>query len=124
MKDKKKQAKDLAESINNTKQQIDEIKDRLDFMKTQKDGVPSQVIISQQEFADLAKLKTLKEVYKTLFNQLRPVRSDIEYCQKLTDQCRQKLMTEFEQWYETSYGPSISEQSRGAEVSCYKPFLK
>lgn len=119
LKEKKKQAKDLAESINTAKIQIDDIKDRIESAKSSANNSASQVILSQQEYQDIGKLKTLKANYKALYEQLRPLRADIEYCQKLTDQCRQKLMTEFEQWYESSYGPNVSEQSRGAEVNTH-----
>jgi kinesin family protein 6/9 len=76
----------------------------------------SQVIIDQKEFQNLSQLKKLKEEYKKYYDSLKPLRTDIEYCAKLTDQCRQKLMTEFEQWYESIYGPQLSEQNRGADV--------
>lgn len=72
--------------------------------------------MAQEDYQSIATLKNLKEQYKSLFEKLRPLRADIEYCLRLTDQCRQKLMAEFEQWYESSYGPVTSEQSRGAEV--------
>ncbi|KAJ3301978.1 Kinesin-like protein kif9 [Kappamyces sp. JEL0829] len=112
LKDKKRQAKELAEEINDCKAQIDETKHRLELKRQTRD---SDAIIDQQEYQEIAQLKTLKEHYKKVFAQLRPLRAEIDYCHRLTDQCRQKLMTEFEQWYEASYSPNPSEQSRGAE---------
>jgi kinesin family protein 6/9 len=79
-------------------------------------NLASQVIIDQKEYQNISQLKKLKEEYKKYYDSLKPLRADIEYCAKLTDQCRQKLMTEFEQWYESIYGPQLSEQNRGADV--------
>lgn len=73
------------------------------------------MIIDQQEYQSITLLKKLKDDYKGLYEALSPLRSDIEYCFKVTDQCRQKLMSEFEQWYESRYGPQFSEQTRGAD---------
>lgn len=50
-----------------------------------------------------------------MYEALKPLRSDIEYCHRLTDQCRQKLMTEFEQWYDSSFGPMQSEQAKNSD---------
>ncbi len=112
----------MAETINDYKMQIDDIKSRLDGKKHEREAKGSQIIIDQSEYQDITRLKQFKEQYKTHYDQLRPLRAEIEYCHRLTDQCRQKLMTEFEQWYESSYGPSLSEQSRGAEVGFFSHF--
>ena len=58
-------------------------------------------------------LKKLKDTYREKFDQLRITRSEVEYCSKTTDQCRQKLMAEFEQWYENIYGAQIVEGDGG-----------
>jgi kinesin family protein 6/9 len=52
----------------------------------------------------LHKIKRLRASYKESYDQLKALRSEIDYCSHLVDQCRQKFMTEFEQWYETIYG--------------------
>jgi kinesin family protein 6/9 len=123
---KKRQAKELAEQVNNIKRQIDEIKAELEHknLNLQPNGffllyIGSQIIIDQKEYQNIAKLKTLKEEYKKFYDALKPMRADIDYCFKLTDQCRQKLMAEFEQWYESIYGPQLSEQHKGADVILY-----
>lgn len=76
--------------------------------------VGSQVIIDQEEFEAINLLKKMKTEYKSMYETLRPLRGEIEYCEKLTDQCRTKLMTEFETWYESSYGPGTD--TRGQDV--------
>ncbi|KAI8897548.1 P-loop containing nucleoside triphosphate hydrolase protein [Globomyces pollinis-pini] len=113
LKTKKKLAKDLAEQVNDIKKQIDEIKLSLALKKQIKQMDGSQMIMDQEEYNNISHLKKLKEEYKATYDSLKPLRSDIEYCFRLTDQCRQKLMTEFEQWYEQSFGPQFSDQNKG-----------
>jgi kinesin family protein 6/9 len=60
--------------------------------------------MDEEEFAMLKKIKVLRASYQDQYEQLKVVRSEIEYCSGLVDQCRQKFMAEFEQWYETIYG--------------------
>lgn len=52
----------------------------------------------------LKSLKTLKESYRTIYESLKQLRSDIDYTSRVTDTCRQKIMTEFENWFESRYG--------------------
>ncbi|KAJ3318008.1 Kinesin-like protein kif9 [Boothiomyces sp. JEL0866] len=109
LKTKKKQAKELAENVNDIKRQIDELKEKLGTKKiTANDD-------NQEEYNNISHLKKLKEDYKKMYEALKPLRSDIEYCYRLTDQCRQKLMTEFEQWYDSSFGPMQSEQTKNSD---------
>ncbi|KAJ3255516.1 Kinesin-like protein kif9 [Boothiomyces macroporosus] len=114
LKTKKKQAKELAENVNDIKRQIDELKEKLGNKKIINDE-SAQIIIDQEEFNNISHLKKLKEDYKKMYEALKPLRSDIEYCHRLTDQCRQKLMTEFEQWYDSSFGPMQSEQAKNSD---------
>ena len=102
--------------MNDIKRQIDDIKADLDQKQLNAQNPGSQIIIDQKEYQNISQLKKLKEEYKKYYDSLKPLRADIEYCFRLTDQCRQKLMTEFEQWYESIYGPQLSEQNKGADV--------
>lgn len=49
-------------------------------------------------------MKSHKAAYKVLYEELRALRTEIDYCVKTTDHCRQKNMTEFENWFESRYG--------------------
>ena len=57
----------------------------------------------------LNSIKTFKQEYFEKVRQLRNLQSDIEYSIRVTDQSRQKLMAEFEQWYESMYGAQLPE---------------
>jgi len=51
-----------------------------------------EVIISEEEFTEITKVKDLKTVYREHFDELRSVKAEVQYCQKLVDQCRQRLI--------------------------------
>jgi kinesin family protein 6/9 len=123
LKAKKKEAKEIAERINQVKKQIDEVKKNLDEKQKKRidDGTlclsEGSEIIDQTELDQITHLKELREEYKSASGALKPLRSDIEYCIKLTDQCRQKLMADFEQWYETCYGLQLNAQNKDNDVN-------
>ncbi|KAJ3213733.1 Kinesin-like protein kif9 [Dinochytrium kinnereticum] len=99
LKERKKAAKDLVDAINSTKYEIDRYREMATFHRG-----TSKVVIGSEDFEAIEKLKLLKKNYKEQFDTLKQTRLDIVYCSKLVDQCRQKLMSDFEQWYGAVYG--------------------
>ena len=51
-----------------------------------------EVIISEEEYLEIKKVKELKDVYREHFEELRSTKAEVQYCQKLVDQCRQRLI--------------------------------
>eukprot|EP01137_Pigoraptor_chileana_P026532 Opistho-2@7958 len=99
LKEKKRIGRDLSTSVNIAKKDIDDLKNAIQRHKDAAGQPPGEDIIDEEEFSMLRRLRDLKQKYRTDYEELRAVRSDIEYCQRLVDQCRHKLMTEFETWY-------------------------
>jgi kinesin family protein 6/9 len=103
-------AKVVAETLNNLKSKMDQIKTELECRKTEREALKSkgivaqQVIIDEEEYKMIQSLKALKPEYQKSYSDLKSIRSEIDYCSHLVDQCRQKFMTEFEEWYESIYG--------------------
>ncbi|KAJ3144872.1 Kinesin-like protein kif9 [Irineochytrium annulatum] len=106
LKEKKKMAKDLVEIINEAKSEIDRLKANVSSRKPTDGG---KLILDEQEFEHLERLKLMKRQYRDNFDALKQTRIDIAYCTKLVDQCRQKLMGDFESWYEAIYGAQMAE---------------
>lgn len=110
LRDKRKNARDAAIELNSIKEMIDEAKLKLDAKLAERssgehyDPNSENVVIDEEEFELLKLMKQLKAAYRVQFGQLKTTRSEIEYCSRLVDQCRQRLMIEFEQWFENSYG--------------------
>ena len=50
------------------------------------------VIISEQEFLEIKRLREQKNKYKTHFEELKNLKAEVQYCQRLVDQCRQRLI--------------------------------
>ena len=58
------------------------------------------LIISEDEFMEIQKLKDLKTTYRTDYEELKSLKVQVQHCQKLVDQCRQKLLNG--EWVATS----------------------
>ncbi|XP_022112111.1 kinesin-like protein KIF9 isoform X2 [Acanthaster planci] len=114
---KKKQCRDLAKTINTTKEDIDQTRQAIDKVRNdraeQGDFATEngELVISEEEFQLIRKLKELKAAYRLDYDELRQVKSEVQYCQKLVDQCRQRLITEFDTWYSECFLSSEDQQT-------------
>ena len=52
-----------------------------------------RLIIDEKEFLLIMKLKDLKEEYRCSYAELQDLKAEIQYCQHLVDQCRNKLIS-------------------------------
>ena len=50
------------------------------------------MIISEEEFLEIKRLRELKTNYKRDFDELKNLKAEVQYCQRLVDQCRQRLL--------------------------------
>ena len=81
-------------ALNETKKKIDELKTSLDLKKVAKDTV-----LEEEEFENIHRLTELKGLYKELLSEIQTLRPQIEHCQLMVEQARDKMLTEFETWY-------------------------
>ncbi|CAH1251043.1 KIF9 [Branchiostoma lanceolatum] len=106
---KKTLCKKLAQSVNETKQEID--KTRLIIERKRNERLEQgefvdeegETIIDEDEYELLMKLKDLKAGYRRDYDELRAVKQEVQYCQRLVEQCRQRLIQEFDAWYSESF---------------------
>ena len=110
----------MAEKLNEIKVEIDAMKNEIDKRKEERDSLgikiiliielkglsAQEIIIDEEEYKMIQTIKSLRLEYQKYYDELKNVRSEIDYCSHLVDQCRQKFMTEFEQWYDSIYGGS------------------
>jgi len=104
--DKKKTAREVALIVNQTKKQMDQIKNDLDQRRAEKiaeEGSAADNVYDEDEFNLLTSLKELKKTYKDNYNELKATESDISYCQKLVEQARLRLVSEFDMWFTESF---------------------
>lgn len=50
------------------------------------------IVISEEEFLEIKRLKDLKQAYRNDFDELKNLKAEVQYCQRLVDQCRQRLI--------------------------------
>ncbi|XP_049498558.1 kinesin-like protein KIF9 isoform X3 [Panthera uncia] len=106
--ERRKRASETTQRINTIKREMDVTKEALNFQKSlrEKQGEYENkglMIIDEEEFLLILKLKDLKKQYRTEYQDLRDLRAEIQYCQHLVDQCRHRLLTEFDIWYNESF---------------------
>ncbi|NXK14393.1 KIF9 protein, partial [Herpetotheres cachinnans] len=106
---RKKRSSTVAQRINFIKHEMEGIRKALEAQKEERwqqgeyVDEKGQIIIDEKEFSLIMKLKDLKEEYRSGYAELQDLKAEIHYCQHLVDQCRIKLISEFEIWYNESF---------------------
>ncbi|XP_014810963.1 PREDICTED: kinesin-like protein KIF9 [Calidris pugnax] len=106
---RKRRSSAVAQRVNFIKREIESIRKTLEAQKQERwqQGEyvddKGQIIIDEEEFSLIMKLKDLKEEYRSGYTELQDLKAEIQYCQHLVDQCRNKLISEFEIWYSESF---------------------
>ncbi|NXW09310.1 KIF9 protein, partial [Fregetta grallaria] len=106
---RKKRSNTVAQRINFIKREMEGVKKALEAQRQERwqqgeyVDEKGQIIIDEKEFLLIMKLKDLKEEYRSGFAELQDLKAEIQYCQHLVDQCRNKLVSEFEIWYSESF---------------------
>ncbi|XP_078254470.1 kinesin-like protein KIF9 [Rhinoraja longicauda] len=107
--EKRTSMKELTDRINNVKEEIDIANRSLNIKKRERQvqgeykNEQDEPVVDEDEFNLIIQLKDLKQQYRCDFDTLRDLRVEVQYCQKLVDQCRLRLLTEFEIWYNESF---------------------
>lgn len=109
LRQKKKKAKELSCSVNSLKDDINDIgvtlenreHERLEQGEFRTDD--GQIVIDEDEYELLRKIKELKLRYRRDYEELLNTKSEVIYCEKLVSQCRQRLLSEFDNWYAESF---------------------
>ncbi|KAL8610515.1 hypothetical protein ACOMHN_060435 [Nucella lapillus] len=92
-----------------TKVDIDTTRQALDTLRIAREAEgpvyndDGDLIISEEEYVEIQRLKELKTAYRLDHEELKNLKTQVQYCQKLVDQCRQKLLNEFDKWYAESF---------------------
>ncbi|UJR35567.1 hypothetical protein I4U23_028320 [Adineta vaga] len=113
---KKKQFTELARRINQTKKELDDTRTKAEHKKNERLSMGEflnengETIIDEEEYELISKLQELKGTYRTDYDQWKNLKSEITYCQNLVTQCQNRLLQEFDIWYNESY---INENNTG-----------
>lgn len=75
------------------------------------DEPETREVIEEDELQMLRQLKDLKKDYRDLFTALKDIKSAISYSQQVIDSSKQKLVSDFEQWYDETFEEVKKEES-------------
>ncbi|XP_039609642.1 kinesin-like protein KIF9 isoform X1 [Polypterus senegalus] len=120
--EKRRKVRQLVEEINIFKKEIDNTKLALQVKEQEREqqgqyiNEEGDTIIDEEEFQLILKLKDLKASYRTHYDQLFSLRTEVQYCQHLVDQCRIRLLSEFDSWYNETF--LIPEDIQRAVKTC------
>ncbi|XP_055784986.1 kinesin-like protein KIF9 isoform X3 [Salvelinus fontinalis] len=101
--------RELTEGVNTAKREIDSTSTALHQWRDKRqsqgqfvsaEGVP---VLDEAELSLALRLRELKTQYRQQYEELRGTKAEVSYCQHLVDQCRTRLLTEFESWYNESF---------------------
>ncbi|XP_043101277.1 kinesin-like protein KIF9 isoform X2 [Puntigrus tetrazona] len=99
----------LTDVINTTKRDLDYITYELRQFRERKQGqgqfvsAEGEPVLEEDELSLVIKLKELKNRYRQAYEDFRSTKTEVSYCQHLVNQCRTRLLTEFERWYNESF---------------------
>jgi len=102
---KKREVRDLAHAVNTSKHMIDGAKIALDrkrqdrFEQGEFVNEEGEMVIDEEEYELISQLNQLKKAYRKDYNDLKNAKAEVEYCDKLVKQCRERLVREFDNWY-------------------------
>ncbi|XP_026123608.1 kinesin-like protein KIF9 isoform X2 [Carassius auratus] len=99
----------LTDVINTTKRDLDYITYELRQFRERKQSQGQFVssegepVLEEAELSLVMQLKELKNRYRQAYEDFSSTKTEVSYCQHLVNQCRTRLLTEFERWYNESF---------------------
>ncbi|KAL7374132.1 hypothetical protein ABVT39_022718 [Epinephelus coioides] len=94
----------LTEEVNMIKREIDCITAFIQQRQETRRGQGQYLVMEgEPDATSLMQLRELKALYRQRYGVLRDIKAEVNYCQHLVDQCRVRLLSEFENWYTKSF---------------------
>ncbi|XP_067294610.1 kinesin-like protein KIF9 isoform X2 [Pseudorasbora parva] len=107
--DRTSQLRTLTDVINVTKRNLDNITSELRQFRERRQSqgqfvsAEGEPVLEEAELSLVMQLKELKDRYRQAYEDFRCTKTEVSYCQHLVNQCRARLLTEFESWYNESF---------------------
>ncbi|KAI9184151.1 hypothetical protein H9P43_003204 [Blastocladiella emersonii ATCC 22665] len=115
LRDKKKQLLAQTDRLTQLKQSIESLKtqiaaDRDLALQADVTNDPALVTppVSESTAAKLDRVRELKAEYKAAFDTVAALRTELEYAVRVVDTCRERLVREYEAWFETVFGEPVA----------------
>ncbi|XP_068001899.1 kinesin-like protein KIF9 isoform X2 [Melanerpes formicivorus] len=106
---RRKRSRAVVQRINSIRREMEgaqqtlEARQQLRCLEGEYADEEGQTIIDEEEYLLITKLGDLKKEYRSGYAELKDLEAEIQYCQHLVDQCRTRLISEFEIWYSESF---------------------
>ncbi|NXW81937.1 KIF9 protein, partial [Alopecoenas beccarii] len=105
---RKKRSSVVVQTINFIRREMESVRKALEAQQQERWQQGEYVdekgqLIVDEELLLIMKLEDLKEQYRSACAELQDLRAEIQDCQQLVNQCRNKLISEFEIWYSESF---------------------
>jgi kinesin family protein 6/9 len=115
LREKRRHAKELSERLLESKTKIETAVKRIEKNKESSTEALQIVGNKQSEAASLVdELSKKRNEYKEIYEEMKRVKTEIDYTTRLVDQARRRLVAEFELWYRNTYG---SNMDRNIQIS-------
>ncbi|KAJ8375026.1 hypothetical protein SKAU_G00056060 [Synaphobranchus kaupii] len=107
--ERRRRLRELTDGVNGAKQEIDRTGVQLQLQRDQSNrhgrfvSAGGEPVLEEAELALLLRLQDLKGQYRHQYKELRSTKAEVNYCEHLVDQCRTRLFSEFESWYNESF---------------------
>ncbi|XP_055063278.2 kinesin-like protein KIF9 isoform X2 [Misgurnus anguillicaudatus] len=107
--ERRSQLRSLTDVINVTKRDMDYIASELQQFREQRQNqgqfvnAEGEPVLEEAELSLVMQLKELKSRYRKAYEDHNSIKAEVSYCQQLVNQCRVRLLTEFESWYNESF---------------------
>ncbi|XP_018620911.1 kinesin-like protein KIF9 [Scleropages formosus] len=107
--ERRRQLRELTDVVNAAKREIDHIAVMLQQQREESQhqgqfmSVEGEPVMEEAELDLVLRLQELKTQYRQQYKELCSTRAEVNYCEHLVDQCRTRLLTEFESWYNESF---------------------
>jgi len=106
-----KQLKKVEVAVNNIKKEIDSLKEITDGKRQERMSKPEfQVddgddteIIDEEEFKAITRMREAKKSYRDAYEQLKSIQTEVDTVSRMTEQCRQRLISDFEIWFANTF---------------------
>jgi kinesin family protein 6/9 len=111
LKEKKNRLRIVSNEVNFYKKNIDETRDVLEKIRMARGD--EEEVIDEEEFGFIKKMKDLKKNYRNNYDQMKALKDEINAISQSIEFGREKLISEFEIWYEKKFGaqPLMSTES-------------
>eukprot|EP00817_Percolomonadidae_sp_ATCC50343_P006879 CAMPEP_0117421392 /NCGR_PEP_ID=MMETSP0758-20121206/2501_1 /TAXON_ID=63605 /ORGANISM="Percolomonas cosmopolitus, Strain AE-1 (ATCC 50343)" /LENGTH=607 /DNA_ID=CAMNT_0005203505 /DNA_START=330 /DNA_END=2149 /DNA_ORIENTATION=+ len=117
-KEKKSAYRKHGVEMNNQKQVIDSIKEKLDKKKLTKSfNEVQQGIVDEEEQMMYQQLTDAKNAYRAAHDERKMIKSELSYTTNLVTKIRARLVNEFDAWYAKKYEKQLKQQANSRKQS-------